>query len=290
VYGIFPGKEDLYRAIHRANLDELARAMRRSPDAASVRETLLARSELSTRFLTSRPDYLRIYLSEASAGASIRRAARRCRAFVDLALFERGVRNGELVDEDPQLLQSLVLASGQVHLAHWLRSGMREDPAALVGADPGVRPARDLPRRARDGLTRVSPRALVIGGTGPTGPFIVNGLRARGYATAILHRGTHEIDEIPPTSSTSTPIPTTRPLSSRRWPRAASTSWWRATGGCARSRACARDAPSASSASAAFRSTAAGCASKTSCRAAFRCRCPRTRQGREREASCARAS
>jgi nucleoside-diphosphate-sugar epimerase len=43
----------------------------------------------------------------------------------------------------------------------------------------------------------VSSRALVVGGTGPTGPFIVNGLRARGHATAILHRGTHEIDEIP---------------------------------------------------------------------------------------------
>jgi len=40
-------------------------------------------------------------------------------------------------------------------------------------------------------------RALVVGGTWPTGPFIVTGLRARGYATAILHRGTHELDEIP---------------------------------------------------------------------------------------------
>jgi len=43
----------------------------------------------------------------------------------------------------------------------------------------------------------VASRALVVGGTGPTGPYIVNGLRARGYATAILHRGTHEIDAIP---------------------------------------------------------------------------------------------
>lgn len=40
-------------------------------------------------------------------------------------------------------------------------------------------------------------KALVVGGTGPTGPFIVNGLRQRGYAVTILHRGTHEIDEIP---------------------------------------------------------------------------------------------
>lgn len=41
--------------------------------------------------------------------------------------------------------------------------------------------------------------ALVIGGTGPTGPFIVNGLRERGYKVAILHRGTHDTDAVPAT-------------------------------------------------------------------------------------------
>ncbi|MBV1904822.1 MAG: hypothetical protein KUG75_02000 [Pseudomonadales bacterium] len=40
-------------------------------------------------------------------------------------------------------------------------------------------------------------KALVIGGTGPTGPFVVNGLLARGYETAILHTGNHEVDSIP---------------------------------------------------------------------------------------------
>lgn len=40
--------------------------------------------------------------------------------------------------------------------------------------------------------------ALVVGGTGPTGPYIVNGLLQRGFKVAILHRGTHEVDEIPP--------------------------------------------------------------------------------------------
>jgi nucleoside-diphosphate-sugar epimerase len=39
--------------------------------------------------------------------------------------------------------------------------------------------------------------ALVVGGTGPSGPFLVNGLRQRGYSVAIFHRGTHEIPEIP---------------------------------------------------------------------------------------------
>ena len=39
--------------------------------------------------------------------------------------------------------------------------------------------------------------ALVVGGTGPSGPFLVTGLQERGYAVTIFHRGTHEIPEIP---------------------------------------------------------------------------------------------
>jgi len=42
-------------------------------------------------------------------------------------------------------------------------------------------------------------KALVIGGTGPTGHFIVNGLLHRGYSVAMLHTGRHELEEIPPT-------------------------------------------------------------------------------------------
>jgi len=41
-------------------------------------------------------------------------------------------------------------------------------------------------------------KALVVGGTGPTGPFLVNGLIQRGYSVTVLHRGTHEVPEIPP--------------------------------------------------------------------------------------------
>jgi nucleoside-diphosphate-sugar epimerase len=41
-------------------------------------------------------------------------------------------------------------------------------------------------------------KALVIGGTGPTGHFMVNGLRARGYDVTLFHTGRHELAEIPP--------------------------------------------------------------------------------------------
>jgi nucleoside-diphosphate-sugar epimerase len=45
---------------------------------------------------------------------------------------------------------------------------------------------------------RLQMKTLVIGGTGPTGPFIVEGLLERGHEVAILHSGNHEVEEIPP--------------------------------------------------------------------------------------------
>ena len=36
--------------------------------------------------------------------------------------------------------------------------------------------------------------ALVVGGTGPTGPFIVEGLKERGWDVTIFHRGFHEVE------------------------------------------------------------------------------------------------
>jgi nucleoside-diphosphate-sugar epimerase len=43
----------------------------------------------------------------------------------------------------------------------------------------------------------VADRALVVGGTGPTGIPVVRGLVARGYDVSILHRGLHETPETP---------------------------------------------------------------------------------------------
>ena len=36
--------------------------------------------------------------------------------------------------------------------------------------------------------------ALVVGGTGPTGPHIVDGLVERGYEVVVLHSGVHEVE------------------------------------------------------------------------------------------------
>jgi nucleoside-diphosphate-sugar epimerase len=39
-------------------------------------------------------------------------------------------------------------------------------------------------------------RALLVGGTGPTGPHVVRGLLDRGHDVTIFHRGTHEVPEL----------------------------------------------------------------------------------------------
>ena len=40
-------------------------------------------------------------------------------------------------------------------------------------------------------------KALVVGGTDPTGTFLVRGLLEHNYQVAIFHRDTHESEEIP---------------------------------------------------------------------------------------------
>ena len=40
-------------------------------------------------------------------------------------------------------------------------------------------------------------KTLVIGGTGPTGPFVVHGLLKRGHEVVILNRGSHHSSDIP---------------------------------------------------------------------------------------------
>lgn len=39
-------------------------------------------------------------------------------------------------------------------------------------------------------------RALLVGGTGPTGPHVAQGLAERGYDVTLLHRGNHELPEL----------------------------------------------------------------------------------------------
>lgn len=159
VYGIFPSKQELYRAVHRENLEALAVEYAAIPAEASPAALMLARVAASTRFLTARPHYLRMYLREAGRwgfdpGALPPGAV----AFLDPSLYQRGVAAGELAGDDPALIQSLAMSAAQVHLYHWLAAGMREPADALIARiqdyyrrallRPGVAPAVGVRRPA----------------------------------------------------------------------------------------------------------------------------------------------
>ncbi len=133
VYAIFPGKQELYRAVHRENLEELAKRYSEIPEDGPVQQIMLARLRASTRFLTERPDYLRVYLREAGHwGFDASELPPGASAFIDAELYRRGIAEGSLIDEDPEVLQSLTLSASQVHLFHWLKTCMRDSPEALI--------------------------------------------------------------------------------------------------------------------------------------------------------------
>ena len=134
VYAIFPSKQELYRAIHRETLEQLAKRYAEIPSDRPVPEVLLDRVEASTRFLTQRPSYLRMYLREASHwGFDASELPSGAQPFTDLALYARGIAEGDLVDEDPEVLQRLAMTAGQVFLHQWWKAGMREPAETLIG-------------------------------------------------------------------------------------------------------------------------------------------------------------
>ena len=78
-------------------------------------------------------------------------------------------------------------------------------PSSCFSADPA--PAKPIEPNGSEGpgtnvkaisraRWRVGMRALVVGGTGPTGPHIVAGLVSRGYDVTVFHRGFHELPEL----------------------------------------------------------------------------------------------
>jgi AcrR family transcriptional regulator len=133
VYAIFPSKQELYRAVHQQNLEELAKRYAEIPGGRDSRAVIRDRVATSTRFLIERPDYLRIYLREAAGwGFDVSALPKIAADFTDPQLYRLGVERGELVGEDPELLQSLAMSTSHVILYHWLKGGMRESADELT--------------------------------------------------------------------------------------------------------------------------------------------------------------
>jgi AcrR family transcriptional regulator len=158
LYSVFEGKAEVFRAVHEHHDAAL---LRRGLDAArGIRdplEALLAGVRGYVGYFLEHPDFLRMNLQGGitwgteSAGAESRERTEAWKRGVAMLSFAIGrcVEAGALQAGDPKLLARMMIAMQQVQLAHWIESGMQEDPAAVV-----MRIAADVRRFFAPGAAR----------------------------------------------------------------------------------------------------------------------------------------
>jgi len=141
IYGIFPGKTELYSALLQARGQELLAAAREVAERKiGAREALDALIEVYIAYFLAHPDFLRMHLRSGASWAlgPALGTATQVGYWQDVHslqtdVFRRGVAEGVFVDEDPSYLAKLFSVMDQVLLADWVEDGMREDQASLAG-------------------------------------------------------------------------------------------------------------------------------------------------------------
>ena len=145
LYSVFESKWEIYRAVNRRRLSEvmaLAQGILQE-DARSI-EMLIAGTRMQLAFFMKRRDFLRMQLKEVTAWSTIEllRSPEQVEALgAGLQLFadilRRCIEEGYLIDDDPELMARIVIASQQVRLAMWMDRGSKEDPKHV--ADGAIR-------------------------------------------------------------------------------------------------------------------------------------------------------
>jgi len=142
LYSVLPSKWEIYRAVNRRRLNEvmsLAQGMFQR-DATSL-ETLIAATRMQLAFFMRHRDFTKMQLKEVTAWSTIEllRSPEQIEALgagLDLSasLFRQGIKDGYLIDDDPELMARMVIASQQVRLAMWMDRGCKEDPHRVADA------------------------------------------------------------------------------------------------------------------------------------------------------------
>ena len=142
LYSVLQSKWEIYRAVHRRRLAEvmsLAQGIVRK-DMSSL-DTLIAGTRMQLAFFMARRDFTKMQLKEVTAWSTIGllRSPEQIEAlgaglqlFSDL--FRQGIKDGYLIDDDPELMARIVIASQQVRLGMWMDRGCQEDPDRVADA------------------------------------------------------------------------------------------------------------------------------------------------------------
>jgi AcrR family transcriptional regulator len=136
VYGIFPSKWEIFRAVQH---DRLVALMQRVGtlvmNATDVFDRLRFGIEGYLRFHMDHPEFLRIQLREQVPWGTLDElhTPEQTHAWEQglqmlTAAFREGIAQGLLVDDDPECSARMATAMGQVRLVLWVNRGMQDAP------------------------------------------------------------------------------------------------------------------------------------------------------------------
>jgi AcrR family transcriptional regulator len=142
LYSVLPSKWEIYRAVNRRRLNEvmsLAQDMFQL-DASSL-DTLIAATRMQLAFFMRHRDFTKMQLKEVTAWSTIEllRSPEQIEALgagleLSANLLRQGIKDGYLIDDDPELMARMLIASQQVRLAMWMDRGCKEDPDRIADA------------------------------------------------------------------------------------------------------------------------------------------------------------
>lgn len=142
LYSVLPSKWEIYREVHRRRLSEVMSLVPAIVEKdMSALDTLIAGTRMQLAFFMKRRDFTKMQLKEVTAWSTIGllRTPEQIKALeagLDLYanLFRRGIEEGYFIDDDPELMTRMVIASQQVRLAIWMDRGCKEDPGQVADA------------------------------------------------------------------------------------------------------------------------------------------------------------
>jgi AcrR family transcriptional regulator len=142
LYSVLPSKWEIYRAVNRRRLNEvmsLAQGIFQK-DASSL-DTLIAGTRMQLAFFMDHRDFTKMQLKEVTAWSTIEllRSPEQIEALgagleLSAGLFRQCITDGYLIDDDPELMARMLIASQQVRLAMWMDRGCKEDPDCVIEA------------------------------------------------------------------------------------------------------------------------------------------------------------
>jgi AcrR family transcriptional regulator len=140
IYALFPGKEELFRAIldtRGRELLQVARDGARSDDDPRVALDRLIEAYID--YFIGHPNFLRMHLRLGTSwvlGPAMGSPGQ-VQLWAEIHtlqadLMRRGIAAGAFVDEDPAFLAKIFSALDQVMLADWVADGMKADRSELI--------------------------------------------------------------------------------------------------------------------------------------------------------------